>query len=89
MNRDVSAPYVESNRPQPSDTAHGQRPEDSSNKDDYDEAQRAEIAEVEGSGRSDGEILVDMDPDLGEDIDDGDVEDGGDNLTTIIDTDRM
>jgi hypothetical protein len=89
MNRDVSEPYSETNHPLPSDTAHGRRPEDSSNKDDYDEAQRAEIAEVEGGGRSDGEILVDMDPDLGEDIDDGDVEDDGDNLTTIIDTDRL
>lgn len=89
MNRDVSEPYTESNQPLPSDTAHGRRPEDSSNKDEYDEAQRAEIAEVEGSGRTDGEILVDMDPDYGEDIEDGDVEDGGDNLTTIIDTDRV
>lgn len=86
MNRDVSDPYIETNPRQEGSTAAGRRPEDSSNKDDYDEAQRAEIAEVEGSGRGDGTILVDMDPDLGDDIDDGDVEDGGDNLTTIIDT---
>ena len=86
MNRDVSDPYIEPNQPQEGSTTAGRRPEDSSNKDDYDEAQRAEIAEVEGSGRSNGEILVDMDPDMGDDIDDGDVEDGGDNLTTIIDT---
>ena len=89
MNRDVSQPYSDANQPQEETTADGHRPADSSNRDDYDEAQRAEIAEVEGSGRSDGTILTDMDPDLGGDIDDGDVEDDGDNLTTIIDTNRM
>lgn len=86
MNRDVSQPYTESNRAWEETTADGHRPADSSNRDDYDEAQRAEIAEVEGGGRSDGTILTDMDADLGEDIDDGDIEDEGDNLTTIIDT---
>ena len=86
MNRDVSQPYSETSQPQDDSTADGHRPADSSNRDDYDEAQRAEIAEVEGGGRSDGTILTDMDADLGEDIDSGDVEDDGDNLTTIIDT---
>ncbi|CAM3209055.1 hypothetical protein SPAN111604_10465 [Sphingomonas antarctica] len=86
MNRDVSEPYIETNPQQEGSTAGGRRPEDSSNKDDYDEAQRAEIAEVEGGGRSDGTILTDMDADMGEDIDSGDIEDDGDNLTTIIDT---
>jgi hypothetical protein len=87
MNRDVSEPYIDGHQQPGVSTSGGRRPEDASNKDDYDEAQRAEIAEVEGGGRSDGEILVDMDPDLGEDIDNDDIEDDGDNLTTIIDTD--
>lgn len=86
MNRDVSQPYTETNQPQEDSTADGHRPADSSNRDDYDEAQRAEIAEYEGGGRSDGTILTDMDADLGEDIDSGDVEDNEDGLTTIIDT---
>ncbi len=86
MNRDVSQPYSEGNHPQEDSTADGHRPADSSNRDDYDEAQRAEIAEVEGGGRSDGTILTDMDADLGEDIDNGDVEDDEDGLTTVVDT---
>lgn len=86
MNRDVSQPYSEGNHPQEDSTADGHRPANSSNRDDYDEAQRAEIAEVEGGGRSDGTILTDMDADLGEDIDNGDVEDDEDGLTTVVDT---
>ena len=36
----------------------------------YDESQRAEILEATGGGPSDGAILTDLNPDLGEDSDD-------------------
>jgi len=85
--RDVSAPY--SNSVQADGvTSHGERPEDGSNADDgYDEAQRAEIAEAEGTGPTDGVLMTDMDPDLGGDIDDAEIEDDADALPSIIDTD--
>lgn len=37
--------------------------------DGYDESQRAEILEVEREGPNDGRIVVDLDPDTGEDDD--------------------
>lgn len=64
-NRDVSQPYTETN-----DAGLG-RPhhaEDEPDRDGYDDSQRAEIAEVEGEGPSDGIILTDMTPDMGEDL---------------------
>jgi hypothetical protein len=86
-NRDVSAPYIESNHSDPTAPLGGERPADASNSDDsYDEAQRAEIAEVEGSGPTDGVVMTDMDPDMGENLDEDEIEDDADGLTQIIDT---
>jgi hypothetical protein len=66
----------------------GAHAEDEPDIEGYDETQRAEIAEVEGGGQYDGTLLTDMDPDLGgPDIEDGDVEDDGDDLDTVLDTD--
>jgi DNA-directed RNA polymerase subunit delta len=55
--------------------------EDTFDEEGYDESQRAEILEVTRGGASDGAILTDLDPDLGEDdledepIDELDMED--------------
>lgn len=88
-NRDVSRPYIESNRVDPTQPLGGDRPADASNAGDgYDEAQRAEIAEAEGSGPTDGVLMTDMDADMGEDLDAAEIEDDEDGLTTIIDTDE-
>jgi DNA-directed RNA polymerase subunit delta len=54
--------------------------DDGYDEDGYDESQRAEILEVTRDGRSDGTILVDLDPDLGGEIDDGNDEDAVDAL---------
>lgn len=43
--------------------------DDGYDEDGYDESQRAEILEATREGRSDGTILVDLDPDLGGDVD--------------------
>ncbi len=58
----------------------GRRAEDEPDLDGYDEAQRAEIAEVEGGGPTDGIVMTDMNPDLGGDIDDDEIEDDEDEL---------
>lgn len=87
--RDVSAPYIEPNGPQGDDAVpEGGRPADSSNYDreGYDEAQRAEIAEAEGTNSTNGDFVTDLDPDMGEDLDEDEIEDNEDGLTTIIDT---
>ncbi len=47
------------------DVPGGAHAEDEPDTDGYDEAQRAEIAEFEGGGQSNGDILIDMAPDLG------------------------
>ena len=87
--RDVSRPYIESSHPDPDAPTHGGRPADGSelSDDGYDEEQRAEIAATEGGGPIDGVLMTDMDPDLGEDLDEAEIEDDADGLTTIIDTD--
>lgn len=54
--------------------------DDGFDEDGYDESQRAEILEVTREGRSDGTILVDLDPDLGGEIDDESEEDVADAL---------
>lgn len=41
--------------------------DDGFDEDGYDESQRAEILETEAGGRSDGTIMVDLDPDMGGD----------------------
>lgn len=64
-NRDVSEPYIEANDKGP---GKGHHAEDEPDRDGYDDSQRAEIAEVEGEGPSDGIILTDMQPDMGEDL---------------------
>ena len=56
--------------------------DDTFDEEGYDESQRAEILEVTRDGPSDGTILLDMNPDLGDDddedepIDELDMEDG-------------
>jgi DNA-directed RNA polymerase subunit delta len=67
----------------------GAHAEDEPDTEGYDDAQRAEIAEVEGGGRSDGTLMTDMAPDMGGgDIDEDEIEDDEDDLDTIIDTSR-
>ena len=83
--RDVSEPYVETNRPDP--MSQGHRAEDEPDLEGYDEAQRAEIAEVEGDGPNDGVIMTDMLPDLGEDLDEDEIEDDEDQPDDVLDTD--
>ena len=80
-NRDVSEPYVEMNRP--ASGAGGRHAEDEPDLEGYDDSQRAEIAEAEGDGPTDGIVMTDMQPDMGEEI-----EDGSDAIDRIIDTDR-
>jgi len=53
--------------------------DDGYDEDGYDESQRAEILEVTREGRSDGTILVDLDPDLGGEID----EEGNDETLSL------
>lgn len=65
INRDVSAPYTQANNP---GTGKGHGAEDEPDRDGYDESQRAEIAEVEGEGPTDGVVMTDMRPDTGEDL---------------------
>lgn len=65
INRDVSAPYTETNAPGP---GKGHHAEDEPDRDGYDDAQRAEIAEVEGEGPTDGVVMTDLQPDTGEDL---------------------
>jgi len=65
--RDVSKPYIDTERPSPSTGGH--RAEDEPDIDGYDETQRAEIAEVESVGPNDGVIATDLLPDFGGDLD--------------------
>ncbi len=63
------------------DVPTGARAEDEPDIEGYDDAQRAEIAEVEGGGQSDGILLTDMMPDMGgTDLEGGDIEDSADEL---------
>ena len=53
--------------------------DDGYDEEGYDESQRAEILEATGTGPTDGLILTDLDPDLGDDTDEDDeldMEDG-------------
>jgi DNA-directed RNA polymerase subunit delta len=69
------------------DVPGGARAEDEPDAQGYDDAQRAEIAEFEGGGRSDGTLITDMAPDMGgSDIDEDEIEDDADDLDAIIDT---
>jgi len=53
----------------------GQTPgDDGFDEEGYDESQRAEILEATRDGPSDGTILTDLDPDLGDEPDKDDVE---------------
>jgi hypothetical protein len=65
----------------------GQHAEDEPDLDGYDDAQRAEIVEAEGRGPTDGNIMTDMLPDLGGDIDEEEIEDSADIPDDVIDTD--
>lgn len=49
--------------------------DDGYDEDGYDESQRAEILEVTRDGPTDGTILTDLNPDLGENLDDEEEED--------------
>ena len=70
------------------DVPGGAHAEDEPDTEGYDDSQRAEIAESEGGGPSDGTLMTDLDPDLGEkDIDDEEIEDDADAFDRIIDTD--
>lgn len=53
----------------------GQGPgDDGYDEEGYDESQRAEILEATRDGPTDGTILTDLDPDLGDESEDDDVE---------------
>lgn len=84
-NRDVSEPFIESAGLNPEAPLNEGRPADSSNYDreGYDEAQRAEIAEVEGDGPNDGVVMTDMRADMGEDLDEDEVENDADTLDAV------
>jgi DNA-directed RNA polymerase subunit delta len=59
----------------------GQSPgDDGYDEEGYDESQRAEILEATRDGPSDGTILTDLDPDLGDDAEDDDIEMSDDDL---------
>lgn len=62
----------------------GAGPEDQYDPEGYDDAQRAEILEVESEGRTDGVVETDMRPDLGGgDADDDEIEDDADALNIV------
>ena len=66
----------------------GKGPEDLGDKEGYDEAQRAEIAEAEGRGPTDGAMQTDIPPDFGgPDPDEDEIEDEEDELDIVEDTD--
>ncbi len=59
----------------------GQSPgDDGFDEEGYDESQRAEILEATRDGPSDGTILTDLDPDLGDEPDKDDVEMSDDDV---------
>ena len=82
--RDVSAPYSEHSAPV---YDNHNRAEDEPDLEGYDDSQRAEIAEAEGDGPTDGLIITDLTPDAGGDLDDDEIEDDEDDLPETIDTD--
>ena len=70
------------------DVPGGAHAEDEPDLEGYDDSQRAEIAETEGGGQSDGTLLTDMAPDMGQsDLDEDEIEDGADELDAVLDTD--
>lgn len=75
--RDVSSPYIDPAQP---GGASRHRAEDEPDLDGYDETQRAEIAEVEGGGPTDGLLVTDLTPDMGGAIDEEEIEDDEDEL---------
>jgi DNA-directed RNA polymerase subunit delta len=60
---------------------------DSYDEDGYDESQRAEILEATGNGPSDGLILTDMEPDLGDDEEDEPIDELGMDSEEVGETD--
>ena len=60
--------------------------DDGYDEEGYDESQRAEILEVTRDGPSDGAILTDLVPDLGDDADDDELEMTDDELGEEDDT---
>jgi DNA-directed RNA polymerase subunit delta len=75
--RDITKPYIEHTVPI---ADNHNRAEDEPDLEGYDEAQRAEIAEAEGVGPTDGVIMTDLTPDYGGDLDDQEIEDDEDDL---------
>lgn len=73
-----------------SGSRHDQGPIDLPPDEDYDEAQRAEILEAEGTGPTDGVIQTDIPPDTSGNLtDDDEIEDDEDQLDIIEDTDEL
>jgi len=59
----------------------GQNPgDDGFDEEGYDESQRAEILEATRDGPTDGTILTDLDPDLGDEPEEDDIEMADDDL---------
>jgi DNA-directed RNA polymerase subunit delta len=54
--------------------------DDGFDEDGYDESQRAEILEATRDGPTDGNIVTDLDPDLGDEPDDDDIEMSDDDI---------
>jgi len=54
--------------------------DDGYDEEGYDESQRAEILEATSDGPTDGTILTDLDPDLGDEPEDDDVEMSADDV---------
>lgn len=62
--------------------------DDGYDEEGYDESQRAEILEATRNGKSDGIILTDLDPDLGEDdTDDESIDETGMDSEEVGETD--
>ena len=83
--RIVSKPYVRMKDPNPS--AMGNGAEDEPDLNGYDDVQRAEIALVQSAGPNDGVLMTNIQPDLGEDLDEDEMKDGADIPDDMIDTD--
>lgn len=85
---DVTAEFAAAQAMPTGDASRGAGPEDDFDDEGYDETQRAEILEVEGTGPNNGTIQTDLTPDLGGgDADDDEIEDDEDELGTVVDTD--
>lgn len=62
--------------------------DDGFDEEGYDESQRAEILEATRDGPTDGTIMTDLDPDLGDEHDQSDVEIDDDPIVDDDDSDE-